>query len=482
MEQGIPNRNVKGKAQIGTNPVRQNTNDLFGVGSGCSSDEISVMEKERRARVRRRRKGTASSQRRSKTIPIEVRVIPITYKMVMDAYVKVKKNKGSAGVDSVSLDDFADRLHDNLYSLWTKLSSGNYHSFAVKEVGIPKKDGKIRYLGIPTVADRIAQQVIKSYLEPRLDQLFSPTSYGYRSKKNAHQALRQVRKNCWKYSYLIDMDIKGFFDEVSHELLLKAVRKHVPEKWIVDLITYWLCAPIRTADGELKVKIGKGTPQGGVISPLLSNLFLHYVLDAWLAKNYPSVEYVRYADDVIVHCSSAKQAEEVLAAIDNRMGECQLQLHPDKTKIVCCHPVASRSSDYPKVFDFLGYRFQPRTAKRQDGTLFLSYNCAISPENEKRIIAELRDSQFQRWTGSTIEEIAVTFAAKLRGWLNYYGELDKYQVRRIFDRFNFRLLRWVKKKYGRFKGSYRKAAAWLRRMAKEKPSLFPHWLKGYIYS
>lgn len=482
MEQEKLNKDAKRKAQAGTNPARPNINDLFGGGSSRSSDESSVMERERRAGVKRLKEGKAPSQRRSKTIPIEVKVIPITFKMVLDAYVKVKRNKGSAGVDSVSLEDFADRLHDNLYRLWNQLTSGSYRSHAVRQVGIPKKDGRTRYLGIPTVADRIAQQVIKSYLEPRLDRLFSPTSYGYRSQKNAHQALREVRKNCRRQDFAIDMDIKGFFDEVSHDLLLKAVKKHVPEKWVVDLLEHWLCAPIRKANGELEVKLGRGTPQGGVISPLLANLFLHYVFDAWLSKNYPSVKYVRYADDIIVHCYTASEAEGILDAINKRMGECKLRLHPDKTKIVCCRPAKHRSTDYPVVFDFLGYRFQPRPARRRDGSLFLSYGCAISPLSEQRITAELRDSQFQKWTGSTIEEIANTFAPKLRGWLNYYGELEKYLVRRIFTRFNFRLLRWVKKKYGRFKGSYRKSAEWLRNLAKKKPDLFPHWQKGYIYS
>jgi group II intron reverse transcriptase/maturase len=482
MEQGKPNRNGKGKAQVGITPARLNTNDLFGVGSGRSSDESSVMEVERRAGVKRLRRGKASSQRRSKTIPIEVREIPITYKMVMDAYVVVKRNKGSAGVDRVSLGDFADRLHENLYCLWNRLSSGNYHSHAVRQVGIPKKDGKIRYLGIPTVADRIAQQVIKSYLDPRFEELFSPTSYGYRSQKNAHQALREVRKNCWKYKYVIDMDIKSFFDEVSHELLLKAVRKHVAEKWVVDLIIHWLRAPIKTQEGELIVKQGMGTPQGGVISPLLANLFMHYVLDAWLVKKHPSVKHVRYADDVIVHCRNAVEAEAILKAIDERMTDCKLRLHPDKTKIVCCQVKGKGSTKYPIVFDFLGYRFQPRTAKSRKGELFLAYDCAISPGSEKRITEELRNSQFQKWTSSSIEDIANTFGPKLRGWLNYYGELGKYRVRRIFDRFNFRLLRWVKKKYGGLKDSYRKAAKWLRTLAKENPGLFPHWSKGYIYS
>lgn len=437
---------------------------------------------ERRVGVKRPRGGSASPQRRRKTIPTEVKVVPITFKMVMDAYVKVKRNGGSAGVDGVSLEDFAANLHDNLYCLWNRLTSGNYHSFAVRQVGIPKKDGRTRYLGIPTVADRIAQQVIKSYLEPRFDALFSPRSYGYRSQKNAHQALRQVRRNCWKFKYVIDMDIKSFFDEVSHDLLLKAVRKHVAEEWVIKLITHWLRAPIQTPEGELIVKQGRGTPQGGVISPLLSNLFLHYALDAWLEREYPSVKHVRYADDVIIHCRNAVEAEAVLAAVKARMHACKLRLHPDKTKVVCCQLIGKRPEGYPVVFDFLGYRFQPRTARRRDGVLFLSYDCAISPESEKRITAELRESNFQRWTGSTLHTIARVFGPKLRGWLGYYGELERFRVRRIFERFNFRLLRWVVKKYRRFRGSYPRAAEWLRALARREPGLFPHWQRGYIYN
>lgn len=482
MEQEKPNKDAKGKAQVGTTPARQNTDDLFGGGFGRSSEEGAVMALERRAGVKRTPKETASPQRRSRTIPAGFKVLPITYKMVMDAYVKVRRNKGSAGVDGESLADYAVNLRDNLYCLWNRLTSGNYQSMAVRRVEIPKKDGSKRKLGIPTVTDRIAQQVIKSYLEPRLNQLFHVHSYGYRSMMNAHQALKRVRSNCRQYDYVIDMDIKSFFDEVDHDLLMRAVCKHVPEGWIRALIVHWLRAPVQTNDGELEVSQGRGTPQGGVISPLLANLYLHYVFDAWMDKHYGHLEFVRYADDIIVHCRTAAEAEQVLAAIDGRMKQCKLRLHPEKTKIVFCLQSRNRDENYPVVFDFLGHRFQPRSSRKRGGEMFLTYGCAISPTSEQRITEELRQSNFQCWTNTSIEQLAEFYNHRLRGWLNYYGELEKYLVRRIFRRFNYRLLRWAVKKFKRFRKSYRKAAKWLRSLAQKKPGLFAHWQRGFIYT
>lgn len=437
------------------------------------------MEAERRATVERSGRVEPPPQRRSKSLPSGIKVLPISFSQVVNAYKKVRKNRGGAGVDGQTLEDFAQDLQGNLYRLWNRLTSGSYHASPVREVEIPKSDGGIRKLSIPTVEDRIAQQVIKSYLEPRLDRLFHPSSYGYRSQKNAHQALRQVQRHCRRYFYCIDMDIKSFFDEVSHDLLMKALRKHVSESWVLRLIETWLRAPIREADGSERLRIGRGTPQGGVISPLLSNLFLHYVLDEWLKRTYSGVELVRYADDAVVFCRTAREAEYVLRLIRERMQACELRLHPDKTKIVHCKTEMSQGqNDYPVYFDFLGYRFQPRTKRRRDGSLFLSFDGAILPKSERRITEELRQSNFQRWVFVGIEVIAAKFNAKLRGWLNYYGELDRFKVRRIFERFNFRLLKWAIKKYERFKGSFRKAGRWLRSLAKKKPHLFHHWKYG----
>lgn len=438
------------------------------------------MGAERRATVKRSQGVAPPPQRRSKSLPSGVKVVPISFSQVVRAYKKVRKNRGGAGVDGRTLANFEADLQGNLYCLWNRLTSGSYLASPVREVAIPKSDGGIRKLGIPTVEDRIAQQVIKSYLEPRLDRLFHATSYGYRSQKNAHQALHQVRRHCRRYFYCIDMDIKSFFDEVSHELLMKALRKHVSEEWVLRLITTWLRAPIQQADGKQRNRIGRGTPQGGVISPLLSNLFLHYVLDEWLARKYgKGIELVRYADDAVVFCRTAREAEHVLGLIRQRIQSCELRLHPAKTKIVHCKTQMSQGqNDYPVYFDFLGHRFQPRTKRRRDGSLFLAFDGAISPSSERRITEELRQSNFQRWVYVGIEVIAAKFNAKLRAWWAYYGELDRFRVRRIFERFNFRLLKWVIKKYRRFGGSFRKAGRWLRNLAKRRPNLFHHWKYG----
>lgn len=261
--------------------------------------------------------------------------IPITKDMVRTAYRKVRINKGSAGVDEQDLKKFEENLSKNLYKIWNRMSSGSYFPQPVKEVIIPKANGGERKLGIPTVSDRVAQEVVKAYIKPRLEQVFMPNSYGYRPHKSAHQALEIVRENVRKYAWVIDMDIKSFFDEVEHELLMKAVDRHVDEKWVKMYIRRWLETPVQTKEGLVN-KAGQGTPQGGVISPQLANLFLHYVLDKWLEKTFPTVSFVRYADDVVVHCISEQQSQYVLEGIKRRLKECKLRLSEEKTKITYC--------------------------------------------------------------------------------------------------------------------------------------------------
>jgi len=266
----------------------------------------------------------------------ETKSIPISHSMIWEAYKKVRANKGSAGVDDVSMEEYDASRRKHLYKLWNRMASGSYFPPAVKEVEILKKDGNIRKLGIPTISDRVAQMAIKMYIEPRFEEIFSSNSYGYRPNKNAHQALQKVRENCWKTNWVIDLDIKGFFDNISHEKLMLSVEKHVPENWIKLYIKRWLTAPVLKKTGELITKQGKGTPQGGVISPLLANLYLHYGFDRWLEKMDKTVIYSRYADDVIVHCRSKQHAEQTLKLINQRMNNIDLELHPKKTKIVYC--------------------------------------------------------------------------------------------------------------------------------------------------
>jgi len=313
--------------------------------------------------------------------------------MIWAAYKKVRANRGSSGVDSVSMEEFDADRRKHLYKLWNRMSSGSYFPPPVKEVEIPKKDGKFRNLGIPTISDRVGQMVLKEYIEPRLEKIFSTNSYGYRPGKNAHQALESVRKNCWKTDWVIDLDIKGFFDNINHEKLMLALEKHVPEKWARLYIGRWLSTPVLTKTGELVTKQGKGTPQGGVISPLLANLFLHYGFDKWLEQTDTTVTFTRYADDVIVHCKSKAHAEQTLNAIGERMNDVGLELNSEKTKIVYCRD-HRRQENYPEVkFDFLGYSFQPRSTKsRTTSGMFLGFDCAISISSRKRIADNLGES------------------------------------------------------------------------------------------
>lgn len=404
------------------------------------------------------------------------KTVPITKQMVKEAYRKVKANQGSAGVDKESLEEFQADLLANLYKLWNRLSSGSYFPKPVREVSIPKANGSKRKLGIPTVSDRIAQQVIKAYLEPRLEAKFDDNSYGYRPLKSAHQAVKAVSENIRNYAWVIDMDIKSFFDEVDHELLLKALDCHVEEKWVKMYITRWLEVPSQTQDGTLIAKQGRGTPQGGVISPLLSNLYLHYVLDKWLRKHYPQLAFVRYADDVIVHCRNEQEAKDVLEAIRKRLEECKLRLNEQKTKLVYCKDYRRRQkNDYKKKFDFLGFTFKPQSIPSQHGGMFLIYCCSISQTAQTRIVTGWKKLNFHRQSSLTIQDIATKVNPQIRGIIRYYGEFKKWALQNLIRRFHLRLVKWVLKKYKRMKGSYDKAYNWINAIKASYPTMFYHW-------
>lgn len=401
------------------------------------------------------------------------KTVPITKNMVKAAYKKVKANGGRSGVDKESLEEYQKDLQNNLYKLWNRLASGSYFPKPVLEVTIPKAKGGTRTLGIPTVSDRIAQQVIKSYLEPRLEAEFTDSSYGYRPLKSAHQAVEAVRENVRQYSWVLDMDIKSFFDEVDHELLNKALDKHVEEKWVKMYVNRWLKVGSQSQDGSQQTK-DKGTPQGGVISPLLANLYLHYVLDKWLEKHYPNACYVRYADDIVVHCHSEERAKELLAAISQRLKQCSLRLNEQKTKIVYCQDYRRERKDYPKKFDFLGFSFKPRAIQSKYG-VFTGYDCAISQASKKRIHERWRYDKIFRDTTVGIQQIAIHLNPMIRGIAQYYGKIERWSLRHLFTRLEFRLAKWVLNKYGRFKGSYRRAYAWLGTIRRSYPTMFYHW-------
>ena len=409
----------------------------------------------------------------------ETKSVPVSREMVWTAYKKVKANKGSAGVDSVSMEEFDANRSKHLYQLWNRMASGSYYPPPVKEVEIPKKDGKIRKLGIPTIADRVGQMVIKEYLEPRMESIFHPNSYGYRPNKSAHQALTQVRENCRRYDWVIDLDIKGFFDNIDHEKLMLAVKKHVPEKWACMYIERWLTMPILTVNGELIHRQGTGTPQGGVISPLLANLFLHYAFDVWLTRTSNTVKFARYADDAIIHCKSKAQAIWVLQKLGRRMQSCGLELHKEKTKIVYCKDYRRQENHSQVQFDFLGYSFQPRTTKsKKDGGLFIGFDCAISKSSKKRILAKLRELNIQHMTFKSVVGIAQFLNPYIRGWVNYYGRYRSGEMNSIFQIVRMRLVFWARKRYKRYKTNLKRAYAWLDRVKKQYPYLFYHWQIG----
>ena len=411
----------------------------------------------------------------------ETKSIPISRSMVWEAYKKVRANKGSAGVDSVSMDEFDADRSKYLYKLWNRMASGSYFPPPVKEVEIAKKDGKPRKLGVPTTSDRVGQMVVKDFIEPRLEKIFSPNSYGYRPYKNAHQALDSVRLNCRKTDWVIDLDIKGFFDNINHDKLMLAVEKHVPENWAKLYIARWLTAPVLTKSGELLAKQGKGTPQGGVVSPLLANLFLHYGFDKWLEQTDSSVNFTRYADDAIVHCKSKEHAEQILKAIRQRMNQVGLELHSKKTKIVYCRDYR-RQEKYPEVkFDFLGYSFQPRSTKsRTSKGMFLGFDCAISISSRKRIADKLGELKVEKLSFKSIVGVAQFLNPIIRGWINYYGKYRVSTLHKVFRLLNKRLVRWARKRYKRYKTSLKRGFQWLKTVQVQYPTLFYHWQFNFL--
>ena len=401
--------------------------------------------------------------------------VPITKQMVREAYRKVKSNKGSAGVDEQDFIRFDENLLPNLYRIWNRMSSGSYFPPPVREVIIPKANGGERKLGVPTIGDRIAQQVVKAYIEPRLEAVFVSNSYGYRPGKSAHQAIDNVRNNVRNFGWVIDMDIKSFFDEVDHDLLMKAVEKHVPEKWVLMYIRRWLQAPVQTQTG-LVAKAGMGTPQGGVISPLLANLFLHYVLDKWLLQQHPTVTFVRYADDVVVHCISEAQSQLVLQSIRARLAACKLRLSEEKTKITYCKDYRRGAvKGYPVKFDFLGYSFKPMPKKSNRGGMFLGFDCELSMKSRTRIISHWKAMNFHRQSTLNIQAIATNLNPQIRGIINYYSLYNLEAVKSVFAYLDHRIAKWVKNKYKGVKNSYRKAHDWLRDIKSDYPTLFYHW-------
>lgn len=395
---------------------------------------------------------------------------------VWEAFCRVKANRGAAGVDGQSIEDFEVDLKDNLYKVWNRMSSGSYFPPPVRTVDIPKRDGRSRRLGIPAVSDRVAQMVVKMYLEPQVAPIFHADSYGYITGKSALDAVAVVRKRCWRYGWVLDLDIQGFFDEIDHNLMLHAVRKHTNSRWILLYIERWLKAPAQLADGSL-IEREQGTPQGGVISPLLANIFLHHVFDEWMRVSHPIAVFARYADDIIVHCRTEFQAKFMLRAIELRLARCKLKLSPQKTKIVYCKNATRPGSYMHESFDFLGYEFRARLCKGRN--CFVGFTPAVSKSAVKEMGAKIRGWKLQLWSSASLEDIAKRINPVVRGWLNYYGKFRKTALYPILRQIQNALVRWAMRKYKRLRGHWRRAAHWLGRIARREPRLLASWGFGF---
>jgi len=408
---------------------------------------------------------------------------PITKEQVWDAFKRVKSNKGSPGVDGTTVTDISRSPRKYLYPVWNRLASGSYFPSAVKRKEIPKSNGKVRALGIPTVTDRVAQMVIRMELEEIVERQFHTSSFGYRPKKSAHQAVIQAKQNCWKYAWVIDMDIKGFFDNIDHGLMIKALRHVTDKKHIITYVKRWLKAPIQLEDGTIIAESGKGTPQGGVISPLLANIFLHFVFDKWMDREFSECPFERYADDIIVHVRSKEEALLVLSRIKARMQQCKLTLHPAKTKIVFCPSIRRRTpKGENQQFDFLGFTFRPRKVVTKQGKIRMGFLPGISVKSMKRIIDNLKSLKINAWSNRSLLHLSKALSPMIRGWLQYYGRISRYGFVTLFFRVNARIIKWAYRKFKRFKRkrSLYATKRWIQSVAKSYRNLFPHWQLGFI--
>jgi len=399
----------------------------------------------------------------------------ISKRMILEAYRRVKANRGAAGIDGESLTMFEADLSRNLYKLWNRMSSGSYFPPPVKQVQIPKKQGGVRILGVPTVADRIAQQVVVGRIGADLFGVFHPDSHGYQLGKSAADAVAATRQRCWQYDWVVEFDIRRAFDELDWGLLRKAIAKHVKDAWCLLYIERWLTAPAVSPDGSL-VQRDKGVPQGSIIGPVLLNLFMHYAFDEWMRREHPQNPFVRYADDAVAHCRSESEAKALLAAIDERLKECKLEMHPEKSGIVYCQD-GTRKKAYPNVmFTFLGFEFRPRSTKTRNGKLWTGFAPAVSAAAKKRMRDKIREWDIPRQTSVSLHELAKRYNHHLRGWLNYFSRFRKSATRAICDYFDQTLMRWARRKYRKLAGKWQRSECWLQSIRGKQPRLFVHWL------
>ena len=398
----------------------------------------------------------------------------ISKREVWEAFQEVRKNKGAPGVDGQSIEAFEADLKNNLYKIWNRMSSGTYFPPPVRAVEIAKQHGGgTRTLGVPTVADRVAQTVVARHLGERVEPVFHDDSYGYRPRRSALQALERCRERCWRKNWVIDLDVAKFFDSVRWDLIVKAVEAHTDAPWVLLYVKRWLQAPLQLPDGTLQERV-RGTPQGSAVSPVLANLFMHYAFDMWLAREFPSVEFERYADDAVVHCVSERQAHMVLAALVDRMEEVGLRLHPDKTKIVYCQDGKRRGSYEHTSFTFLGYTFRQRGARDKSGRMFLSFSPAISKDALKKISAEVRGWRLHHRVNLTFKELAKVINPIVAGWMHYYGRFYRSMLYPLLGRINAYLVRWIRNKYKRLQGAKKARQCW-EGITLGYPRMFAHW-------
>ncbi|MCX4787258.1 group II intron reverse transcriptase/maturase [Streptomyces sp. NBC_01221] len=409
------------------------------------------------------------------TLKSSAKPFDISKRTVWEAYEGVKANKGAPGVDRESIEEFEKDLKNNLYKIWNRMSSGTYFPPPVRAVEIPKLSpgGGVRILGVPTVADRIAQTVVARHLTDRVEPVFHEDSYGYRPGRSALDAVERCRERCWRKDWVVEFDIEKFFDSVRWDLIVKAVEAHTDAVWVVLYVKRWLRAPLQLPDGTLQ-KRDRGTPQGSAVSPVLANLFMHYAFDLWLAREFPTVTFERYADDGVVHCVSERQARQVLAALTDRMEEVGLHLHPDKTRIVYCQDGQRQGSHEHTEFTFLGYTFRARKSQDKWGRRFLSFEPAISKDALKRIGREVRSWRLHRRSDLSFVELARRINPIVAGWINYYGRFYRSALTPLLQRINAYLVRWIRKKYKRL-AALRKALGKMREIAKRYPRMFAHW-------
>ena len=400
----------------------------------------------------------------------------IAEQAVREAYRRVKNNRGAEGIDQITIESFERNLEGNLYKVWNRMSSGSYFPSAVRQVEIPKGKQEVRTLGIPTVSDRVAQMVTKLYFEPIIEPKFHDDSYGYRPGRSALDAVRTTKQRCWTHYWAVDLDIKGFFDHLDHNLMMKAVRFHTNIPWVILYIERWLKAPVYTVNETLEYR-NQGSPQGSVISPLLANLFMHHAFDEWMRRKFPRIPFERYADDIVVHCKTESQSKMILNQIAKRLAECNLTLHPAKTKIVqCLRGKQKRSKKYPIAFDFLGFTFQPRYSKSRTHHYFTGYQPAISRKSQKKMRDTMRSWKLTSFrTQWNLNQLAEFMNPYIRGWINYFGACYKRPLIETLNHINYLLTIWARRKYKRFANSWRKARKWLRGISKRDPHLFAMW-------